>query len=277
MAKEDKLSKPTFLDSLVGFDVVRLFWDWLESGAWYICPETGKIRLRKHMIDPNRHWIYTNPNPNLHCGFYMDGVFNHLNFVHSKCMECWKVVVKMQNVVQLFQIYEWQKDFTNDCKGKDRFCKCGIEKRSYTNYNYGAYFYNRGIEQGKLRHGQVYAAMQDLFGKENVSDKPGSVNDGMVEVILKRYCTEFELKFGPTNKYVRPAAADAMEAELDQAFLLEKFCPGQPPFLIKHIQFKWLEHAWMRGDRTAKAFNGNEAFYTPVVTYHDQKEDKNAQ
>lgn len=266
------MNQPTYLDHLAGFDIVRLFEDWLESGSWYICPETKKIRIRKHMIDHHRHWIYTNPNPNLHCGFYMDGVFMHLNFIHSMCMECWKVVVKMNSVVQLFKIYEWQKNFTQNDMGKDRFCKCGIEQRHYTNYNYGAYFYNRGIEQGKLRHAQVFKAMQELFGKDNVSSVPGSVGQGKVEVILKRYCTEFELKLGPTDKYERPAAADEMEKALNEAFLLEKFCPGQPDFLLRHIQFKWLEHAWMRGDQTAKLFNNGDPFYTPVVTYHNQED-----
>lgn len=263
---------PSMIDALVTYDIIEQFKDWLSpGGGWYISPETKKIEPTSRGIDWTRNWIFTNPSPTLRCNFYMDGVFTHLGFVHSTCMECWKVVVKMHYVTQLFKMYQWQKEFVKDDYGKDRFCKCGIEERPYVHYQYGAYFYNRGIEQGKLRHGQVLRGMQELFGKDNVSDKPGSWDDGKVEVILKRYCTEFELKLGPTNQYKRPDNADFIEDKLHNAFELEKLNPGQPDYLLEHVMANWLKFAWDRGDPTAKQFHGGKPFYTPVITYHDQE------
>lgn len=270
-AQKRVIEIPTYLDNLVAFDVCDIFSDWLApGGGWFINPETKKIEMGPRSIDHNRPWIYTNPNPKMYCHFYMDGVFQHLKFVHSRCMNCWKIVVKMHTVVQLFKLYEWQKKWTNDCKKKDRFCKCGVEERPWVHYQYGGYFYNEGKEQGLMRHEQVYREMRNLFG--NVSDIPGSWTDGKIEVILKRYCTEFEATLGPTDQYVRPPAADAMESHLDQCFNLSKMTPGQPPFVISHVQRRWLEFAWDRGDTTAAIFNGNKPFYRPVVTYHQRKD-----
>jgi hypothetical protein len=262
----------SLLMDIMHFDVIRLFEDWLApGGGWYIDPETRKIRKHLAAIDPYRYWIYTNQDPNMHCHFYMEGVFQRLKFIHSRCLECYKVVVKMHTVEQLMAMAQWQKSWTVSDMGKDRFCKCGIELRSYTFYPYGAYFYTKGLEQGKLRHGQVYGEMQRLFGAENVSDVPGSFNSGKVEVILKRYCTEYEMSLGPTDEYKPPEAAAAMEKVLEAAFLLEKHTPGQPDYLIRHIMYQWLVFAWKNGDDTAMKFNNNEPLYTPLVTYHDQR------
>ena len=43
------MNQPTYLDHLAGFDIVRLFEDWLESGSWYVvlyhpgCPECERM------------------------------------------------------------------------------------------------------------------------------------------------------------------------------------------------------------------------------------------
>lgn len=273
MENQTQPQGPSFLDSLITFDIVHLFGDWLApGGGWYIDAEDHKIKPYMYAIDPNRRWIYTNQNPKMFCNFYMDGVFSHLNFIHSRCLQCYKVVVKMHRVADLFRMYEFQKEFTKDCQGTDRFCKCGIEERPYTHNPYGAYFYNLGIEQGKLRHGQVLREMRKLFGDDAVSDVPGSWSDGKIEIILKRYCTEFELRFGPSNEYdaQRPPLADAMEEECERVFELKKIGHGQPDYVIRHNMIEWLKFAWARGDDSAKAFHNGKPFYNPVVTYHEQ-------
>lgn len=259
----------TYLDMLVHFNIIPKLLPMLEAGRYIIDAETKKIRVPIPSIDASAPWVFVNPSPEMFCHLFRL-TFDHWNFIHSRCMECFKVVVKMPAVVDLFKMLEWQRQFTEKTYGTDRFCKCGIEKRPWVHYQYGAYFYCKGIEQGKLRHHQVMDGLRACYGEDRVSSTPGAVGTGKVEVILKRYCTEFELKLGPTDVYERPPLSDEMEKRIMDAFERVKNL-GQPDFLVHHIMEEWLRFAWEIGDDSAKQFNGGLPFYTPVVTYHEKE------
>jgi hypothetical protein len=243
----------SLLDTLIAFDIPTVFRQLFNEG-WYIDPKTKKITCNQ-ALDINRPWVYVNPDQTRDCNL-QQAIFNCCDFVPQRCMNCWKVVVKMDYVAQLFAVYDWMKKFTKQSFGKSRFCKCGMEERKHVHYQYGAYFYCDSKEQGQKRYKEVRAAIDAI--------------DPSIEVTLKRYCTEFELRLGPTKSYKRPAHADYCEEEIAEAFEFNKINPTQPDYLVRHVMRRWLEHAWDRGDPTAKEFNNGKPFYTPCETYHGE-------
>ena len=102
---------------------------------------------------------------------------------------------------------------------------------------------------------------------------PNAWRKGYVEVILKRYCTEFEITLGASDKYEHPPGADHFEEKIDRAFDPGKMNPTQPDYLVEHVLFEYLRYAWSIGDPTAGEFNNGDPYYTPVITYHGEKEE----
>lgn len=240
------------VDSLTKFDVIHTFKSLLDGGGWFIDSETKKI-TNHHALDHNRPWIYVNSDDSRLCMLYNE-IFTKCGFIPTRCLGCWKVVVKLDNVKDLFRLLEWQYEYSDGHK-KDRFCKCGIEKRHWVHYQYGGYFYCDSKTEGLKRFVDVREAMDKI--------------NPNIDVILKRYCTEFEIKLGPSKEYQQPPLAKQMEKEIFAAFKKDVGNPKQPVYLIKHILRTWLEFAYDRGDKTALEFNDGKPFYTPTQTYHE--------
>lgn len=245
------------LKGLVKFDVVEKMFRGMLDRGWTIDSSTGKMTARMG-VKTASEWIHPNPDPGKKCNLYQE-IFSAFNFIPRKCLDCWKVVVKPRTLFELMKVYAFQKEFVKDHIGVGRFCKCGIETREYVNYEYGAYFYCDSLKHGLHRHQQVRNSIDEI--------NPG------IPVILKRYCTEFELGTCSSDMYVRPEWADAVEelvfGNIDMNCLNDN--PSQPKFLVEHNIRKWIEFAWDRADPTATMFNDNEPLYTPCLTYHDME------
>lgn len=274
---------PSVIDSLRFFDVIGIFEKDLEPGTgWlYVDAESMKIKQKPAgtAIDHTKPWIFTNPNPELTCN-YFQAIFRNtikhpIQLLHPRCLGCYKVVVKIHTVQQLMYVHQFQVNFTKDHRGTDRFCKCGFEDREYVHYRCGAYFYNKGLEQGLERHQQVLDGLRVVFGNDAVSDVPGSYSDGKIEVVLKRGCTEYELAHGPSDKWEMNEQQQALLDKIESCFEIDKKCAfPTPDFVAEHTMFKWMCRGWETGDPTAKLFNSKGPFYTPPVTYHKFKKEK---
>lgn len=262
--------------TMVKYDLVEMMTEFMKMG-WIIHPQTGKIyNPAARTIHADVPWIYVRSEPEANCGFNNKLLFNTFGVFPLDCLKCWKVVVKPRTVKELLELYEVEDTLT------DRPCKCGIELRTYTHdKGYGGYFYNRSKEQGV----ECYADVRGLVD-EHISPE--------VPVTLKRYCTEFEIKFGPS---------DNIEETLDRGFYIDEESgkevhvptradsemwtgiakkwvdmssdedtegEGQPMWLKQHIVRTWLEKAYDRGDSTALLFNEGNHFYRKPKTYHEE-------
>jgi hypothetical protein len=165
-------------------------------------------------------------------------------------------VVKPFTLKELMDLYAFQKAFTANYMEKDRFCKCGIEERKCVHYNYGGYFYNKSKQQGLERYEQVRKAVDKI--------------NPHIPVILKRYCTEFEIKLGPSDKYKWPEGVDILQKRIFDIIDMDSIGRNvtQPQDIVEDNLAKWIEFAWDRGDHTAIMYNDNEPLYSPSVTYH---------
>lgn len=251
------------LKELVQLDVMEKFNDHLFQKGWQISLKTNKITPLMVTGQPpdSYYWIYVNPSPELKCRVFTV-IVEKFNFIPSPCLGCWKVVVAPRTLHELMELLQFQREFTKGHMYKDRFCKCGIEDRNWVPRNYGGYFYTSSLEEGLERYEQVREGVDDINFE--------------IPVTLKRYCTEFEIKLGPSDKYEWAEGTERLEKyifdSLDLTTLVDT--PLQPDFQVAHNLAEWIKFAWSRGDPTAEAFNDGQPLYTPAVTYHDAILDK---
>jgi hypothetical protein len=216
---------------------------------YVIRPKSGKVEIREEAVDWNTPWIHVRHDERRNCALWMRIMYNYLHQMPVKCLGCWKVVVRPQTVRDLLKLLVIQEDLYNGP------CKCGIEERPTVHGNYGGYFYNWSMEDGQECYRRVRALVDILIGK----DTP---------VLLKRYCTEFELAFGPSNKMLPNAKEVYLQNALEKVVDIKPNPYGQPGWIKLHILRRWLERAYDVGDSSVKTLNDGDPFYQPYVTYH---------
>ena len=172
------------------------------------------------------------------CGLftlYHNYVFQQKS-IHSFCMECYKVVVVPESLEQVHKIAEWQD-------GLSVACKVGAERRAYTQRVWGAYFYCRGVEEGRERYKMVREWVDENLGKD-------------IKVFLKRACTEFEQNLGRSDKFEMLPDQEIIEKEGETVIDYVLGPSSQADAIIHHV---W--DVWDDWDRQNQA----------PVTYHDEK------
>ena len=212
----------------------------------------GKIRILMDAgRDVNSPWIHVNSDPNRNCK-KQELIEKLFNFIPTVCIRCWKVVVRPKTVIELIQLHNLMEDMN---VGKDVYCKCGIEIiRPFVTETYGGYFYTNSLEEGLARKEEVQALCDKYI-------RPG------IKVILKRYCSEWELKYGNSKGYNQPKEAKIKEAMIDSSIELPVSTETQSDILKRDIIQRWIEHAHDRGDLSYKQLNNDEPLYSELQTY----------
>ena len=227
------------------------------KGGYHCRIEDGRFAPNFPAMATNAPWVYVKQGIGIRCDIYHQIFFNVLKMIPSRCRKCYKVVCMPQTLVQLFDLYELMREMGVPCK-------CGIEKRETDVRLYGGYFYCVGKEEGLERYKEVRAAIDERLGPE-------------VGVILKRYCTEYEIGSkgqGPSNEL--PEMTE--DEEWFEKYLMDHF-PSigygtkQPDHVTANVMQQWIHHAYMHGDPTYVEFTNGEPLFESVVTYHDKEEE----
>lgn len=226
----------------------------LLGGGRYVDVDDKKIH-KIPAIEVDANWIYVNPNPELLCMEY-HAIVRGFRFIPTKCLDCYKVVVMPRSFHELVLLYELELEMVRE--NPRCWCKLGTEERTYVPRDYGGYFYNRGLESGKTRYKTVRQAVSEKISPD-------------VDVILKRYCTEFEMQFGPSDKYEQPKGAKEIEKYFWQNIDVMTGARTQPEFICHHTIQKWMDFAWGRGDKTVMLYNGGKPLVPPPVTYQGKE------
>jgi len=178
------------------------------------------------------------------------------------CKDCFKVKVIPQTFIELTNLFEITKDlyFTS---------KFGYELRNRLNrsspYQYAAYFYFVGLEEAK----KAYTTISEII------DTSPDIKMN-IKTLIKRGCTHFEIKFGPSNKWTFNPVFEAIES------LIESFyhgtCRRTEPIKENEnmLEFseKWLflaSHAVNENNIVDEDDDGKKP---AVVTYHDNDENE---
>ena len=149
----------------------------------------------------------------------------------------------------------------------DTASKCGMDVRDYTPYIWGAYWYFSSKEEAQRSYNKIKGYLN-------------LINDE-IEVLVKRSCTEFEMKLGPSSEWDNlDIVWKEKESVLDEwVYRVEQQPPPQHKLIKKNVRNRMMHWAHKHGDMTYKEFNrGNDLLHTvrknvdqpmcPAVTYN---------
>lgn len=187
------------------------------------------------------------------CVFLNQFMFQHVyaeGMVPFGCRNCFKVKVVTDDLRQIMAV----KDIAETVSATS---KTGVEVYSAKNQNlYGSYFYVLGLDRAR-------ALYKELRAKINAHGKLGSG----VKMLIKRGCTNYERKCGPSDQYT----FDPQQEEIERHFLA-RFADDVRLGVRKSVRdamqvLEWVQIAYRIGDNTYKDFTGGKDLYPPVVTY----------
>jgi len=173
------------------------------------------------------------------------------SFIPIACMNCWKIVVRPQNIKQLFILLALQQEMNVRSK-------CGIETRWTVHGLYGGYFYTSSLEEGLERYKQVREKIDEWLGKD-------------VKVLLKRGCTEYELAHGDSSLWKPYEGQEEVEAWIkDNLKVVSITSLSQDEAAFGLIHAKWVKFAFAHGDSAYLELTGDVPLYRAYRTYHGQ-------
>lgn len=227
-------------EELSAINILAPLRPYFKSGQLKVEPdeEGHPVVPLKLVFDYNAPWLNKRWTWQRHCDQWTI-YFNAYNFVPRGCRACWKVVMHIANLKQLFSVHEKQKTFGSNCK-------CGVELRPYTG-GLGKY---RGYFYGKLNEG--------LKGGRELRKKVQREFPG-ISIYLKRGCTEFENRFSPSDDWDKLAEKNKWNFREDLVSTI--FRPEKPVYekmttklLEVDVMQRWIEYAFEHGDPTHKEF-----------------------
>ena len=213
-----------------------------------------KIALITHPVYSSP-WINAKLSGDRNCSRYQRIYHSVFGFIYTRCLTCWKVVSRPRNLTELFEVLQYQKELRLPSKS-------GTEVRNFVCGNYGSYWYNDSKEEG--------LDLKDTI-KKDFPDIP---------IILKRGCTEFEMAYGPSDRWGHTKQSQELEEFLDSV-LIEVALDGTPKelnsknsphYVIEHTKRRWVDFAYDRGDLTYKNYTGGQIISAPVLTYERELE-----
>jgi hypothetical protein len=220
--------------------------------AWSI---EGK--LKKHAstgwLNFNTPWCHTRMSTNKNCNLDWSVCWSTFNFIHPRCLGCWKTVVAPKNFDELMK---WYKIQHNEIEFS---CKCGIELRDYVPRHYGAYHYASSLEEGREQYNEVKALAEKYLSAETAND-----------VILKRGCTEYEMTKGPSVGWHLTEKEERLANLIDNYVEAPVLHIAQDKEIVHpHVHIRWLLFAHMVGDFSYLPYNNMVPLFPDTMKYHE--------
>ena len=243
-------------EELVAADIAPMLM--ADLGAGRAKGEGEKIVYNFMQFHPDTTWIHHGRPVDRDCSRWHKIYFAKFGILPRECLGCWKIVARPKNLKQLFELSELQE-------GMKLEGKVGVDFRDYSCYK-GLYL------------GFWYCPIDDLEGARKlcreVKRKVRGALSLDVPVILKRGCTEFEDKFGPSNNWVQSPLHRLKEDLLNSVIVVNDLMEGtQPGWIQTHVKRFWIEYAHRMGkDSTVKDFVRYYPYSlgsVPTVTYDD--------
>jgi hypothetical protein len=188
------------------------------------------------------------------CTFLNDFLFDQAygqGAVPLGCRDCYKIKATPSSLRALMAM-------KSIAEATPHATKSGQEIDNPTNQNlYGTYVYFRGLDQAR----KAYKGL-----RQNVDQHEHLGPD--VAMTIKRGCSNYERRCGPSDQYAFDPRLEAVEAYLAQRFTLNR-----PPRTVSKEKasamsmLKLIKTAYRIGDETYKDFTGGEPLYEPLVSY----------
>lgn len=209
----------------------------VRKGA--IVLERDKYRIVE-AYDPKPPYIMYAPRPDYNCLLWKDVYFENFGIIPRWCREsCWKAVVALDTVEQVFDIFDvFQKfDFPR---------KIGIDPRSYTPMDYAIFIYGTSEEEVQSRLNQLLPYVPDT----------------RIKPWVKFGCTEMALKIptSPVESWqLWGKAHQELEDYLDNEVFIQEYIPeaGPPESHWNRVFCDWIRFAHTKQDMTYKNVVGD--------------------
>jgi hypothetical protein len=210
--------------------------------------EDGTLRL-SGASRQNVTWMYVSHGPSLGCGFLMDFMFYHAygeSAVPHGCSACYKVKVVLRTLREL--VAAWQVAKQIKCRSK-----WGTDlNNAYSQNIYAGYFYVAGLDAAR----ELLEVVRQAFG-----ENPKLGLD--IQMTIKRGCSEYEGKLGPSDRYEFTPEMAELESYLKSQFREAKKGEHFPSMVAAH----WIETAFRIGDDTYLDFTGGRRLRNSTKTY----------
>lgn len=228
----------SFYDQNVQQDILQPIRNLLDSGALTLKVD-GKITLSDNIVH-QRLWLHNRFDPErAACGKWLRIYFTQYQFHPKACRACWKIVLPLDFLADLFYVHNFQAK-------NDLPAKCGIELRDYSfrKDRYCAFWY---VPLGSSEEEAV--EILESLRRQLEHKKLKQL------LYLKRGCTEIEHAFGRSTLWEKKSQGnDVLEDHLDTIFVDSPTRDKECSLMIPHIARQWIEHAMDIGDPTAKYF-----------------------
>jgi hypothetical protein len=209
--------------------------------------EDGMLELagKRRMVDD---FMLVRNAPSLGCRFLMRFLFERAyaeGSVPYGCSACYKVKVLPRTLREL--VAAWQIGKRMEC-----LSKWGIDlENPYSQDVYAGYFYVSSLDMARATFRVV---------REAIDDDPKLGPD--VAMVIKRGCSEYEAKLGPSDRY--EFAPELAELE---AYLRSRFRDGEPREQTILPLARWIDVAFRIGDDTYLDFTGGKRLRPKTLTY----------
>lgn len=216
--------------------------------------DDGRFTVNMKMSDITP-WAFVKNTEALKCFLWHNVYFDHCGFIPSPCHSCYKIVVRPANLRAAMQFYDMMYEL--DYPGK-----IGWEDRKTVFGNFGAYFYNRSLQeaQAKLPFIQEKASRIDLL--------PNPFEGDVFTPIIKRGCTEFEYKFGRSDQWEITEKQKIKENILDKVMVFNNHLYPQPDHRVATTMRLWVHNAYAVGDPTVADFT--KRLFPKYITYQER-------
>jgi hypothetical protein len=194
------------------------------------------------------NWIFVRNGPALGCDFPLDFLFDQVyarSAVPYGCRACYKVKVIPRTLREL--VAAWQVAKQIEC-----LSKWGVDlENPYSQNVYAGYFYVTGLDMARA----VFAVVRKAI------DKDPKLGAG-VPLVIKRGCSEYEAKLGPSDRYEFAPELAALETYLRPRFRGRK--PRKSTLLPVAY---WIDTAYRIGDDTYLDFTDGKRWRPKTLTY----------
>jgi len=247
--------------------------DWMQpllDSKTYTCRRSdGKFQMCEVTEPISSPWHHIQYATGANCPYLHQQLFLQISprtpigqFIPRRCHKCWKIVIKLKTLKQLFAMDQLLAQINWPSK-------CGIERRSYTppptpGARYGAYIYNESVEQGLDR--------LDILRK-HVDGFPELGPD--VEMYLKRACTEMEMTFPDSTTWEVTDEQNRIEDLLDWLIVFDIPATHTSKHVLDKIHMGWIEWACENGDDTYLEYTDGKPLYRPAVRYERKADGTN--
>lgn len=211
--------------------------------------DDGTLQLARAQSQP-RLWFAVRNGPPLGCKFLKFFLFAHAygqSAVPYGCRECYKVKVAPRTLREL--VAAWQIGERIACRSK-----WGIDfynPYTQTQNIYAGYFYTSGLEAARV----LFKVVREAFDHD-----PKLGPD--IAMSIKRGCSEYEAKVGPSDRYEFSPEMAELEAYLKSRFR-ERPAEKKGNLPLAH----WIDFAFRMGDDTYRDFTGGKRLRAKTVAY----------